>query len=99
MVDLASGRIIFDLSLQSSITWPLIRLINVCMPSVEPDQVFPSQNPLHLDIRLGTLTVVSKVPCARILRCLDRKEREDSSIITQASSNNSIVVLLSLQIA
>ena len=99
MVDLASGRIIFDLSLQSSITWPLIRLISVCMPSVEPDQAFPSQNPLHLDIRLGTLTVVSKVPCARILRCLDRKEREDSSIITQASSNNSIVVLLSLQIA
>ena len=99
MVDLASGRIIFDLSLQSSITWPLTRLISVCMPSVEPDQAFPSQNPLHLDIRLGTLTVVSKVPCARILRCLDRKEREDSSIITQASSNNSIVVLLSLQIA
>ena len=99
MVDLASGRIIFDLSLQSSITWPLIRLISVCMPSVEPDQAFPSQNPLHLDIRLGTLTVVSKVPCARILRCLDRKEREDSSIITQASSNNSIVVVLSLQIA
>ena len=99
MVDLASGRIIFDLSLQSSITWPLIRLISVCMPSVEPDQAFPSQNPLHLDIRLGTLTVVSKVPCARILRCLDRKEREDSSIITQASSNNSIRVLLSLQIA
>ena len=98
MVDLASGRIIFDLSLQSSITWPLTRLISVCMPSVEPDQAFPSQNPLHLDIRLGTLTVVSKVPCARILRCLDRKEREDSSIITQASSNNSIVVLLSLQI-
>ena len=99
MVDLASGRIIFDLSLQSSITWPLTRLISVCMPSVEPDQAFPSQNPLHLDIRLGTLTVVSKVPCARILRCLDRKEREDSSIITQASSNNSIRVLLSLQIA
>ena len=99
MVGLASGRIIFDLSLQSSITWPLTRLISVCMPSVEPDQAFPSQNPLHLDIRLGTLTVVSKVPCARILRCLDRKEREDSSIITQASSNNSIVVLLSLQIA
>ena len=99
MVDLASGRIIFDLSLQSSITWPLTRLVSVCMPSVEPDQAFPSQNPLHLDIRLGTLTVVSKVPCARILRCLDRKEREDSSIITQASSNNSIRVLLSLQIA
>ena len=99
MVDLASGRIIFDLSLRSSITWPLTRLISVCMPSVEPDQAFPSQNPLHLDIRLGTLTVVSKVPCARILRCLDRKEREDSSIITQASSNNSIRVLLSLQIA
>ena len=99
MVDLASGRIIFDLSLQSSITWPLTRLISVCMPSVEPDQAFPSQNPLHLDIRLGTLTVVSKIPCARILRCLDRKEREDSSIITQASSNNSIVVLLGLQIA
>ena len=99
MVGLASGRIIFGLGLQSSITWPLIRLISVCMPSVEPDQAFPSQNPLHLDIRLGTLTVVSKVPCARILRCLDRKEREDSSIITQASSNNSIVVLLSLQIA
>ena len=99
MVDLASGRIIFDLSLQSSITWPLIRLISVCMPSVEPDQAFPSQNPLHLDIRLGTLTVVSKVPCARILRCLDRKEREDSSIITQASSNNSRVVLLGLEIA
>ena len=99
MVDLASGRIIFDLSLQSSITWPLTRLISVCMPSVEPDQAFPSQNPLHLDIRLGTLTVVSKVPCARILRCLDRKEREDSSIITQASSNNSRVVLLGLEIA
>ena len=99
MVGLASARIIFGLGLQSSITWPLIRLISVCVPSVKPDQAFPSQNPLHLDIRLGTLTVVSKVSCARILRCLDRKEREDSSIITQASSNNSIVVLLSLQIA
>ena len=99
MVDLASGRNIFRLSLQSSITWPLIRLISVCVPSVKPDQAFPSQNPLHLDIRLGTLTVVSKVPCARISCCLDRKDREDSSIITQASSNNSIRVLLSLQIA
>ena len=99
MVGLASGRIIFDLGPQSSITWSLIRLIGVCMASLEPDQAFPSQNPLQLDIRLGTLTVVSKVPCARILCCLDRKDREDSSIITQASSNNSIVVLLSLQIA
>ena len=96
---LSSGRIIVDLGTQSSITWSLIRLIGVCMASVEPDQAFASQNPLQLDIRLGTLTVVSKVPCARISCCLDRKDREDSSRITQASSNNSRLVLLGLQIA
>ena len=79
MVDLASGRIIFDLSLQSSITWPLTRLISVCMPSVEPDQAFPSQNPLYLDIRLGTLTVVSKVPCARIVCYVARNKGKIAS--------------------
>ena len=64
------------------------------MASVEPDQAFASQNSLQLDIRLGTLTVVSKVPCAKIVFCEDRHEGLDSSIIDLFSSKDSGEVFL-----
>ena len=51
------------------------------MVSVDQDHALPDQHLLQLGIRLGFLTVVSRVPCARVICCVARQEGEDSSII------------------
>ena len=56
------------------------------MVSVDQDHAFLDQHLLQLGIKLGYLTVVSRVPCARIVRCLTRYEGRDSSIIDYFSS-------------
>ena len=55
---------------------------------VDRDHAFPDRHLLLLGIRLGYLTVVSRVPCARVLRCVTRYEGGDSSIIGSISSND-----------
>ena len=58
-----------------------MRLTGVWMVSLDQDHAFRDQHLLQLGIRSGYLTVVSRVPCARLLRCAGRHERGDSSII------------------
>ena len=50
------------------------------MVSVDQDHAFPDRYLLHLGIGLGYLTVVRRVPCARVLRCVAKQEGEDSSM-------------------
>ena len=58
------------------------------MVSIDQYHVFQGQHLLQLGIKLGYLTVVSRVPCARVVCCAARLEREDSSIIDSFSSSN-----------
>ena len=48
--------------------------MGVWMVSVDQDHAFPDQHLLQLGIRLGYLTVVSRVPCARVSCCAVRLE-------------------------
>ena len=64
------------------------------MVSVDQDHAFRGQYLLQLGARLGYLTVVSRVPCARIVCCAARLEGEDCSIIDLYSSNDSREVFL-----
>ena len=66
-----------------------MRLENVWTVSMDQNNAFPDQHMLQLGIRSGYLTVVSRVPCARGLRCVARQEAEDSSMNDVFSSNNS----------
>ena len=50
------------------------------MICVDQDHAFPDQHLLQLGIRLGYLTVVSRVHCARGLCCVTRYEGGDSPI-------------------
>ena len=71
-----------------------MRLTDVSMVSVEQDHVFPDQHLLQLGISSGYFTMVSRVPCARVVCCVARLEREDSSIIDSFSPNDSRKVFL-----
>ena len=71
-----------------------MRLTDVKMVSMEQDHAFPDHHILQLGIRLGYLTVVSRVPCARVVCCAARLERVDSSIVDSFSSNDSREVFL-----
>ena len=57
-----------------------MRLIGVWMVSVDQDHAFLNQHLLQLGIRSGYFTVVSRAPCARVVRCVARREGEHSSI-------------------
>ena len=71
-----------------------MRLEGVWMVSVDSDYAFPSQHLLQLGIRSGYLTVVSMVPCARLVSCVARHKEKDSSIIYLFSSNDSREIFL-----
>ena len=66
-----------------------MRLKGVWMVSVNQDHALHDQHLLQLGIILGYSTVVSRVPCARVLRCVTRYEGGDSSIIDYFSSIDS----------
>ena len=63
------------------------------MVSCHQDHAFPDQHLPQLGIRSGYLTMVSRVPCARVLRCATLLEGEDSSITDPISPNDSREVL------
>ena len=86
VVSLASDRIILALDTQICIIWISMRPTGVWMVTVVQDYGFLGQHLLQFGIRLGYLTVVSRVPCARVLRCVTRYEGGDSSIIDYFSS-------------
>ena len=48
---------------------------------VAQDYALPGKHLLQLGIRVGCLTVVSRVLCARVVCCATLLEGEDSSII------------------
>ena len=56
-----------------------MRLTGVWMVSVDQDHAFPDQHLFQLGIRSGYLTMVSRVPCARVLCCVTRYEGGDNS--------------------
>ena len=66
-----------------------MRLTGLRMITMEQDHAFPDQHLLQLGIRSGVLTVVSRVPCARVLHCVTSQKAEDSFINDPFSSNNS----------
>ena len=78
---LALGKLVFGLGPQLSSMRLSMRLISFWMVSVDQDHTFHDQHLLQLGIRLGHFTVVSRVPCARVVYCAARREREDSVII------------------
>ena len=59
------------------------------MISMDQDHAFSDQHLLQLCIRLGYLTVVSRVLCARVVCCAAGNEGGDSSIFDSFSSNDS----------
>ena len=61
----------------------------VWIVSVDQDHAFPDQHLLQFGVRLGHLTVVSRVPWARVLRCVTRYEAGYSSTIDYFSSVDS----------
>ena len=66
VVSLASDRITLGLGPQLFIIWICMRPTGVWMVSVDQDHAFRGQYLLQLGARSGYLTVVSRVPCARI---------------------------------
>ena len=68
------------------------------MISVDQDHAFSDQHLFQPGIRPGSLTVVSRVPCARNVCCKARLQGEDSFIIDSFSSNDSIEVFLGFYI-
>ena len=71
-----------------------MRPMDVLMVSVDQDHAFRGQHLLQVGTRLGYSTVVSRVPCARVLCCADRLEGEDYSIIDSFLFNDSREVFL-----
>ena len=89
VVCLASDGNVLGRSPLLCIIWTYWRLMVVWMVSVDQDHVFPDQHLLQLGIRSGYLTVVSRVPCAKNVRCIARYEGIESSIISYSSFNDS----------
>ena len=71
-----------------------MRLTGDWMLSVEQDHAFPDQHLFQLGIRSGYLTVVSRVPCARVVRYVPRDERGDITTTDSSLSNDSKEVFL-----
>ena len=94
VVSPASDRITLGLGPQLCIKWMLMRPIGVWMVSVDQDHAFRGQHLLQLGTKTGYLTVVSRVPCARVLCCAARLEGRDCSVIDPFSPNNSTKVFL-----
>ena len=74
-----------------------MRPTGVWMASMDRDHAFRGQHLLWLGTRSGYLTLVSRVPCARIVCGATRLEGEDYSIIDPFSSNYSREVFLGIQ--
>ena len=66
-----------------------MRPMGVLMVSVDQDHAFRGQHLLQLGTRSGYSTVVSRVPCARVLCCAVRIEGEDCSKVNSFSFNDS----------
>ena len=66
----------------------------VWMVSMDQDDTFRGQHLLQLGTRSGYPTVVSRVPCARVLCCAARLEGEDCSIIDSFLVDDSREVVL-----
>ena len=64
VVSLASDRFVLVLDAQ---IWIGMRPAGVWMVSMDQDHAFSDQHLLQLGIRSGYLTVVSRVPCARVV--------------------------------
>ena len=64
------------------------------MVSVNKHDAFPDEHLPQPDVRSGYLTVISRVPCARVVLCVAGLEGEDSSIIDPFSFNDSREVVL-----
>ena len=58
-----------------------MRLADVWMVPVDQDYAFPGQLLLQLGIRLGCLTMISRVPCTGFVCCVARQEGGDSFIV------------------
>ena len=89
VISLASDRIILGLGPQLCIIWIWMRPTCVWMVFVDQDHAFWGQHLLQLGTRLGYSTVVSSVPCARIVYCEARLEGEGCSIIVSFLFNDS----------
>ena len=68
----ASDRITLGLGTQLCNIWIWMRATCVWMVFVDQDHAFRGQHLLRLGTKTGYLTVVSRVPCARILCCAVR---------------------------
>ena len=75
-----------------------MRLTGVCMVSMDQYHAFRDQHLLQLGIRLSYLTVVSRGPCSRFVRCAARHQGGDSSIIDCFWSNDRKEVFLGFYI-
>ena len=98
VISQASDGILLGLVLQLCMIWIWMRPTGVWMVSVDQDHAFPGQHLLQFGTKSGHLTVVSRVPCARILCCAVRLEGEDCSIIDPFSSIDSREVFLGFSI-
>ena len=76
------------------IIWIWMRPTGVSMVSLDQDHAFRGHHLLQVGIKRGYLTVISRVPCARVLCCAARLDGTDCSIIDPFSSNNSREVFL-----
>ena len=61
------------------------------MVLVDQAYAFQGQHLLELGIRSGYLTVVSRVPCARVLCCAARLEGEDCSKLDPFNDNKEVL--------
>ena len=71
-----------------------MRLTCVWMVSMDQACAFSGQHQFQLGIRSVYLTLINRVPCARVVRCVARLDREDSFVIDLFSSNDSREVFL-----
>ena len=90
----AFDRITLGLCPQLCIIWICMRSTGVFIVSMDQDHAFRGQHLLQLGTKTGYLTVVSRVPFARVLCCSARLEWKDCSIIDPFSSNDSRKVFL-----
>ena len=78
---LAFDKTALGISPQLCIIWIWMRPTGVWIASVDRDHAFWGQHLLQLGTRLDCLTVVCRVPCARVLWRAARLKGEDYSII------------------
>ena len=90
----ASDKIILGLVPQLCIIWIWMRAKSDWMVSVDQDHAFRGQHLLQLGTKWVNLTMVSRVPCARVLCSAVRLDGDDCSIIDPFPSNDAREVFL-----